>query len=60
VGHHGGSRAFRAGAAVDLVKHRYGGDAGRFKQDMRALSEAGLAERRSVARDSVRGLTSWS
>ncbi len=39
---------FRTVAVNDLIKHRYGGNVARFDQDMRALSEAGLAQRRSV------------
>jgi hypothetical protein len=39
---------FRTVKSEDLIRHRYRGNVGSFQQDMRALSERGLAERRTV------------
>lgn len=39
---------FRTVKADDLVRHRYDGNFARYQQDIRALSERGFAERRSV------------
>ncbi len=40
---------FRAVSARDLVRYRYAGNEHKFAQDLRALRDAGLVERRSVA-----------
>lgn len=39
---------FRAVSSSDLVRHRYAGNGQRFSQDVRALREAGLVERKSA------------
>ena len=39
---------FRTVNAADLIRYQYGGDAARFSQDLRKLSESGLVQRRSV------------
>src|SRR5207248_2724711 len=39
---------FRTVKSDDLIQHRYAGNRSQFNQDMRVLSERGLAERRTV------------
>jgi DNA-binding MarR family transcriptional regulator len=39
---------FRTLKVTDLVRHRYAGNSDQFRQDMRRLTESGLAERRTV------------
>ena len=39
---------FRTVNVADLIRYQYGGDTARFSQDLRKLSESGLAQRRSV------------
>lgn len=39
---------FRTVKAEDLIQHRYGGNVNHFQQDIRALSDRGMAERRTV------------
>ena len=39
---------FRTLKAEDVIRHRYDGNESRFRQDIRVLSEAGLAEQRTV------------
>src|SRR5215469_4450715 len=39
---------FRTVSVGDLIEHRYGGQSGKFAQDIRVLREAGLADRRTA------------
>ncbi len=39
---------FRTVKAEDVIQHQYGGSFSQFQQDIRAVSERGLAERRTV------------